>query len=340
MNKPSISALTLLLTLATSLGADTLVIANKSDHTIDLADPASGKSRATLPVGHAPHEVAVAQGGRFAVVSNYGDRSEPGSTLSVVDLRASKITKTIDLGKHKRPHGLAWIDANRVAVTTEESGHLLVVDVVKGQIISAIPTGQRVSHMVVVTPDGKRAFVANIGSGSVTVIDLASAKKVKDIATGAGAEGIAVRPGGREVWVTNREADTLSVIDVASLEVSANIPCAGFPIRIAFTPDGLHALVSAARSGEVVRVDATTRNEVTRRKLDLTNAPDAAKRLFGDRFGTSPVPVGLLIAADGKSAYVAATQSDAVVVIDPVTLAVRNLVRAGREPDGMAMAKD
>lgn len=313
-----------------------LVVANKSDHTVDLIDVSTGKSVATLETGRAPHEVAGSPDGKLAVVANYGDRHNPGSSLTVIDLDSRKVVRTIDLGKHQRPHGLAWLADSRVAVTTEGSAHLLVVNVEKGTIVGEIPTGQNVSHMVAVTPDLRRGFIANIGSGSATVVDLVEGRKLRDIETAAGAEGIAVRPGSGEVWVTNREADTISVIDAESLEIKATIECPGFPIRIAFTPEGHHALVSAARSGEVVRIDAKQRKELARRKLDFTKAPDAARRLFGDQFGESPVPVGLVIAPDGKSAYVAATQSDVVAVIDSVTLEVLDLIRAGREPDGMA----
>jgi YVTN family beta-propeller protein len=313
-------------------------VGNKSDHTVDLIDPSTGASRATLPTGQGPHEIAVSPDGKLAVISNYGDSGKPGSTLTVIDIPKREVARTIALGAHTRPHGLAWLAGNRLAVTTEGSAELIVVDASAGTVVASIPTGQQVSHMVAVTPDRKRAFVANIGSGSVTAIDLVASKKLRDIATGAGAEGIAIAPGGREVWVTNREADTLTVIDPDRLDVKATLPCKGFPIRIAFTRDGKHALVSAARSGEVVRFNTATRLEIRRARLDLKNAPDAAKRLFGDRFGDSPVPVGLLLSADGRTAYVAATQSDAVVAIDPATLAVRGVIEAGREPDGMAWA--
>ncbi|HVR41864.1 MAG TPA: cytochrome D1 domain-containing protein [Thermoanaerobaculia bacterium] len=316
--------------------AGTLLVANKSDDTLDLIDLATGQSRARLDTGHAPHEISVSPDGRTAVVTNYGDRATPGSTLTVVDLGGPTITRTIDLGPYRRPHGVAWLDANRIAVTAEEKGHLLVVDVREGTIAAALATGANVSHMVALA--GSRAFVANIGSGSVTAIDLSGKTGAVRIATGAGAEGIAVRPESREVWVTNREADTLSVIDVDTLEVKATIEAKGFPIRIAFTPDGTRAIVSAARSGEVVLIDAGERRELRRAALDLGTAPDAAQRLFGDQFGASPVPVGIVMAADGKTAFVAATQSDAVVVIDTATLEVRDLLKAGREPDGMALA--
>jgi YVTN family beta-propeller protein len=239
------------------------------------------------------------------------------------------VVSTVDLGAPKKPHGLAWLGTQYLAVTAEGSGELLIVNPREGKVVRAIPTGQETSHMVAVTPEGNRAFVANIGSGSVTVIDLQTGQKVKDIPTGAGAEGIAFRPGTREVWVTNRDADRLVVI--------ATVPCAGYPIRIAFSPRGLRALVTATKSGEIVAIDPVQKRETIRKKLDLTVVAEAKDRLFGDRFADSPAPVGLLFAPSGRRAYVAATQSDRVIEIDTESLDVVRVIETGREPDGMAV---
>ena len=337
----SVTGAVALLLAAAALGAgsapaDTLLVANKSDATVDLLDPASGEKRATLPTGEGPHEIAVSPDGRTAVISNYGKREAPGASLTVVDVPAARVLETIDLGRHGRPHGLAWLSDEALAVTAEGSAHLLVVEPASGTIRSAVETGQRVSHMVAVA--GDRAFVANIGSGTVTVVDLAGGAKLGDIATGEGAEGIDVSPDGREVWVSNRAADTLSVIDPRSLEVVATVPCPGFPIRVRLTPDGSRVLVSAARSGEVVVFDRAERREILRKKLDLSTVEGYEKRLFGDRFGDSPVPVGLVVSPDGRTAWVAATQADAVVVVSTEDLLVQGLLTAGHEPDGMAWA--
>lgn len=338
MNTLRIVMLVLAVSMLASLSsAETLIVANKSDDTVDLVDPGSGESLATLATGNAPHEVEIAPDGRLAVVADYGDRATPGSTLTVIDLASRKVVRTIELGRHERPHGLAWLEGNQIVVTTEGSAHLLVVDVVSAEILGAIETDQSVSHMVTVTPDRARAFVANIGSGSITAVDLVARRKLRDIETGAGAEGIAITPDGGEVWVTNRDADTISIIDADSLEIIETIDCEGFPIRIEITPDGLHALVSAARSGEIVRFAVGTREETARAKLDLSTVADDSKRLFANF--DSPVPVGIQINADGTRAWVAATQSDLVVAVDPVTLEVVDLIRAGREPDGMAWAE-
>jgi YVTN family beta-propeller protein len=256
--------------------AQTLLVANKTDNTVDLIDVDTGESSATLPTGLAPHEIETSPDGSLAVISNYGNRDEPGSSLTIIDVPAATVLRTVDLGEHSRPHGLAWVGENRVAVTTEGSAHLLVVDIEDGRVVEHIPTEQEISHMVATTPDGGRAFVANIGSGSVTAIDLVQGTKLADIETGEGAEGIAVTPDGNEVWITNRAADTISIVDPRSLEIVETVACSGFPIRVAITPDGARALVSVARAGEVVVFDVQSREELTRRKLDLSTVPDAS----------------------------------------------------------------
>jgi YVTN family beta-propeller protein len=318
---------------------DLLVVLNKSDHTASLLAAESGELLATLPTGKGPHEVAVSPDGSRAVVANYGVRGAAGHTLTVLDLRKMEALRTIELGEKAMPHGILFLpEGPRVVVTAEGRDSVLVVDIDQGRVLAERSTEQKVSHMVALAPDGTAAWVANIGSGSVTRVDLAGGSEPRSVSTGAGAEGIALRPGGRELWVTNRSADTVSVLHPESLEILAQIPCASFPIRIAFTPDGKRALVSCARSGELVVLDAAARKEVARISMGLRAGNELDARLFGERFGDSPVPVGVLVSPDGRRAYVANTNADVVSVIDLETLELDGRLRAGREPDGMAYA--
>jgi len=179
--------------------AETLLVVRKSDAAIDLIDPGSGARLASVSLGYAPHEVSVSPDGRLAAVSNYGSREQPGSTLSIVDLEQPRELRRIDLAPHTRPHGVAWFAADRIAVTTEGSKHLLVVEPESGRIVSAIATDQDVSHMVVVDAGGQRAYVTNIASGTTTALDLAAGRKLTDLATGAGSEALALTPDGREL---------------------------------------------------------------------------------------------------------------------------------------------
>jgi YVTN family beta-propeller protein len=328
--------LLLLLPAAASAGPDsgTLVVLNKGEATASLIDLATGKVVETLAVGDGPHEAAASPDGRIVAAGNYG-RREPGNSITLIDVADGRRTKTIDLGEYRRPHGIRWLDDRRMAVTCEANRAVIVVDAETGKIERAIPTEQNVSHMIAVTPDGARAFVANIGSGSVTVLDLAEGKRLRSVPTGKGAEGVDVTPDGREVWVTNRAADAISVIDAETLTVVAEVPCASFPIRIAILPDGGKALVTNARSGDVAVIDVKARKEVARVKMEIDpKAPE--DRLFGGTFGKSPVPIGVLVAPEGKHAFVANANADLIAVVDLTTNTVTGTLKAGREPDGMA----
>jgi DNA-binding beta-propeller fold protein YncE len=316
--------------------AETLLVVRKTDDAVDFVDPGSGLRLGSVKLGHAPHEVSVSPDGRRAVVSNYGTREQPGSTISLVDLEQPRELRRIELTPHTRPHGVAWFAPDRIAVTTEGSKHLLVVEPDSGRIVAAIETGQDASHMVAVSAAGDRAYVSNIGSGTTTAVDLAAGRKLVDIATGAGSEALALTPDGRELWVAARTDGHIAIIDTTSLEVTTRLPLPGIPIRIAFTPDGRTALVTCAGSSELVAFDVASRRASVRRKVDVPLAPDAGQRPFARIARGSALPVGLLVSADGRAAYVAATMGDRVVRYDTATLEPLQTIEVGGEPDGLA----
>ena len=209
--------------------AATLVVANKAEATASLINLESGTVVATLPTGEGPHEVGISPDGQFAMVSNYGRRGNPGNSLTLIDIASASVVKTIDLGEYSRPHGVEWIDKDRVAVTVEGNQALIVVDVEQASVSKVIKTDQEVSHMVALDPARQRAYTTNMGSASLTVIDLEAAKRLMNIKTGKGAEGLAVTAGEGHIWVTNRDEDTITVLDGDSLEPLKTILLEGFP---------------------------------------------------------------------------------------------------------------
>lgn len=313
-----------------------LLVLNKGAASASLIDPATGVTLATMATGQGPHEVALSADGRTAVVTNYGVPDAPGSTLTVLDLPTRTATATIDLAPHRRPHGVAWLpDGRRVAVTLETDSLVALVDVPAGRVEATIPTGQALSHMIRVSPDGAYAYVANIGSGSVTMIDVAGRYVLRTVATGAGAEGIALTPDGAELWVTNRAANTVSVLDAQTLSPRDTLKSADFPIRVAFTTDGATALVTNARSGDLRFFDVAsgdTLGTITMR-ADSTLTRGT---MLGMEFGAGTgVPIGVIVSPDGRLAYVSNANVDAVTVVDVRARRVTGYLRTGREPDGV-----
>jgi len=294
-----------------------LVVLNKSEHTAALVDPASGEVVRRIPTGLGPHEAAVSRDGKTLYVANYGTR-KPGSTISVIDLPTGAVRRVVDLGEHRRPHGIQVAPDGAVWVTTEESRRVLCLAPEDLSVRTEFVTDQDVTHMVVLSPDGERAFASSIGSGTVSVLDVETGE-VTTLESGGGAEGIDIAPDGSEVWVANRADDTITVFDAESLDVLDTLPTGDFPIRVKFTPGGERVLVSCAESNELIAYDARSREE--RKRLAI----DAA-------------PIGILVTPDGATAYVAITGADKVTVIDLDDMTVSGEIRTGREPDGMAWA--
>ena len=317
--------------------AATLVVANKAEATVSLVDLEEGAVVATLPTGEGPHEVGISPDGRFALVTNYGTRERGGNSLTLIDIAAASVVKTIGLGDYRRPHGVEWLDDKQAAVTAEASKALIVVDVEREKVVQSIGTEQEISHMVALDADRGRAYTANIGSGSISVLELGHGALATNIATGDGAEGIAVSASGKHIWVTNRAADTLTILDADSLEQVGEISSEGFPIRATATPKG-QVLVTRARAGDLAIYDGQTFEELRVVAFDLESM-DVEERLFGDRFGNSSVPIGVIVDSAGDRAWVAHANADVITEIDLGSGNIVRTLRAGKEPDGMGYSE-
>ncbi len=221
-------------------------------------------------------------------------------------------------------------------MTAEADRALLVVDVERAVVERTYPTEADGSHMVDVSPDGSTAYVANIGSGTLTRISLAGGATLS-MPSGEGTEGIDVSPDGAEVWATNRGSNTVTVFDARTMALLGRMPSGDFPIRVKITPDNRLALVSNARSGDLRVFDRATRSE-----LGVVNlVADSAGRAnmlatSGPGFDRGTVPVGVLVSPDSRLAWVALTAADAIAEVDLIERRVSRIIRAGREPDGLA----
>ena len=306
------------LSLPAQTPAGTLIVTNKSPATATLIDVASGRTLATLPTGNGPHEVVAARNGSLAVVSDYGAQT-PGSTLTVIDLGALAVARTIALGEYRRPHGLVFLPGDTlVAVTSETNGAVLLVDVVRGAIVRTVRTEQAGSHMVGVRADGVMGYTGNIGSNSVSELDLAQGRYVRRWDVPPQPEAINVTPDGREVWVGSNATGKVSVVDVKTGTVTTAAEGFSWPYRVLFTPDASLVLMPDYR-GETLRfVERATRRELGR--LTLTGAG----------------PQGITLTPDARYAFLSLSAQGRVAIVDVARREVVGHVAAGDTPDGVA----
>ncbi|MDT8347075.1 MAG: YncE family protein [Flavobacteriaceae bacterium] len=310
-----------------------LIVLHKSDHTAGFVDLKTNTTIGILPTGKNPHEVAVAPNQLTATITNYGSRNAPGNSLSVIDLVGLKVLKTIELD-HSYPHGIVYLDDERVLVTAEGNKAVIIVNIMSGTTEYSINTHQEISHMLALSPDKDFAYIANIGSGSMSVIDLTEFKLVKNINTGKGAEGIATRTDLQEVWVTNRAENSISVINTKSLDIERSLESESFPIRIQFTPNMNFALVSNAQNGTLNIFDTKTYSMVKSIPMEVSSVEKSEQRLF-QNFENSPVPVGILVHPTTPLVFVANTNADIITVIDLESQRIVHRIFTDKEPDGL-----
>lgn len=216
-------------------------------------------------------------------------------------------------------------------VTTEQTQALVHVDAGAGTVERAIDIGDGVGHMVALSRDGATAYVSKIAAGTVARIDVVAGVKTHEVAAGEGAEGIEVAPDG-SVWVTNRAEDTVTVHDAATLEKLATLDSAGFPIRVVFTPDGRHALVTNATAGTLSVFDAAARVLVA--TVDLV--PEGAA--FRDTLlGHGALPIGVIADPAKPRVYVAISGANRIAVVDAVAWKVIDDWATGNQPDALGI---
>ena len=296
-----------------------LLVLNKEANELAIVDPASMKVVGRVPTGTGPHELAVSADGKTAYVANYGDRSGPGNSLSVIDL-ASRTEKRVDLGALKRPHGIAQKNG-KIYLTSELAKAIATYDPATNTVDWILGLGQNQTHMLVLSADGKKIFTANIQGNSVTAIEAAQVPggyKLTNIAVGKGPEGIDISPDGSEVWTAHSQDGGVSIIDAASLTVKQTLPAlTKRSNRLKFTPDGKLVFISDLEGHEVVVLDVASRKEIKRIK-------------------TGSTPEGILMVPDGSRAYVALADEGAVITIDLKSLEPGAKISTGPGVDGMA----
>lgn len=295
--------------------AGTLVVTNKTPSTATIIDVGSGRTLATLPTGTNPHEVVLSSDGALAVITDYGG---PRRTLTVIDVPGLRVARTVDLGEHRAPHGIVFLPGDRlVAVTCEQTRHVVVVDVVEGAVRHAVPTEAPRSHMIGVTADGTRGYTGNMGDHTVSELDLTTHRFVRSFPVPAVPEAINVTPDGREVWVGSNQTGQVSVLDPDRGTVTTAAEGMKWPYRMLFTPDGRQVIVPDPTLNEVRFIDRAARREIG--TLALPGGPQ-----------------GVTITPDGRHVFQSLSGETRVAIIDPSSRTVTGHLTVGQSPDGVA----
>jgi YVTN family beta-propeller protein len=303
--------------VAKSATAPSLVIIEKAAGHVGFYD-AAGKPVKEVSVGQHPHEMVFSSDGRYIFTTDNGvllmtEKTEGENTVSVVDVAKQEKVGVIDLGTHRRPHGIDFDSATgHVLVTTERPSALLVIDPAKREVVDVYDVEGKAPHMVRLAPDHRTAWVTCTDTSNLSIIDLPT-RKVTTLPTGARPQGLEFSPDFARIYVANSDGHALTVVDAVAKKVIGDIPVGSGhsgPVRVAISADGKTALAALQLDHAI-----SFSNTATMKEEKVIPLPGS--------------PVSMTLSADRKLAYCSIQEQDTVYVI---SVAERKILRSFRTP--------
>ena len=296
-------------------GRPTLVyVANQASGKVTVINPASDSITATVDftaLGFSahpkPHHIVVEPDGSYWYVSLVGDNAvvkldrenhvvakaetvTPG--LLALDRTSDLLYSTRSMSAVNAPARIAVI--NRKTMTTTEV-----------EVLVSRP------HGLAIAPDGKHAYVASLGTNQIAVYD-AAREHVGIVEVPGGDTSqvmvqLAVSPDGKTLVATSQLTGKLLVFDLADPnqpKLVQRVNTGDWPWLVTFTPDGAEVWVPNQRSNDVTVVDARRWSVITTVKGDFAQ------------------PDGIAISGDGKQVFVANHNTDNVMTMGGINMAM------------------
>ena len=281
-----------------------LLVLLRDASALAIVDPASGNVLGRVPTGRDPHEVTASPDGRLAFVASMVDG------ISVIDLAAQEEIRRVDPGPGSQTHDVLYA-GDKVYFTIEGYKSIGRYDPSADAIDWTLGIGEDGTHMLVLDRERGAMFMPNTGSNSVTMVENVmegpARARLTDIPVpGERPEGIDLSPDGRELWTATRGDGGVSIIDVESRRVVETLDLGMRDAnRLKFTPDG-RVLIIDGEAASLVVMDAATRSVIERVSVGSTDTGDGA----------------VLVAPDGRRAFLGLRAADRVSVVDLDTLEV------------------
>ncbi|MFC4698851.1 YncE family protein [Glaciecola siphonariae] len=292
-----------------------LAVVNKSDNSVSVIDLNSKRIVNTLPTGQGPHELVLSPDLRWAVSTDFVG----GNSLSVFDMQAQTLARTIELSALPGLHGIRFLkDNEHVIFTSGKAQKVGIANVISGEVVTSINTDQATTHMLALSADEATAYATNIRANSISVIDVAKRTKTKDIATEAMPEAINYRKSAHELWYGANQDGKLVVIDPDTEEVLASWDGFTFPYRVLFNHDETVAIVPDFRAHNVRFFDTNTKQELATLALE-----------------TQAGPQGIVLHPSKDIAYLSLNLKNKVVAIDIAKQVIIEEYPTGNNPDGL-----
>jgi len=307
---------------------------NSGGDAVNVIDPVTNKTIATLDGVEGAHGVAASPDGSRVYVSNEAD-----STLDVFDQKTSKIIKKIPLSGH--PNNIAVAKDGRIVVAiARDPGSLDIIDPVKMERKVTIQHKGRL-HNTYVSNDGKYAISGSTRTNMFTVVDLTKEEIAWELNLGKGVRPMTIEhnPDGspKRVFVQVSDLNGFRVIDFAQRKDVATIelPKDGGVEVIHHRLDSPSHGIGVQPDNKVLWVTSILDNSAIAYSLaDLKpiGRVELPQLKVTGRNPMASVPNWVTFTPDSKKVYVSNAAMNAVTAIDTQTMKVLEVIPVGQAP--------
>ncbi len=303
---------------------------------------AAGAAVTGTPRYKSPDDLALSPDGkRLYVVCSGSDE------VLVVDTATHTVAGRVPVGRV--PRGIAMApDGKRFYVTNSWSDTVSEVDSASLQVLRTLPAGFEPTGLAL---DAVRnvLYVANRLSDDVSQIDLADGSDAQRFVAGKGASYVTASPDGARIYVSHvypqvgkfrtPPQSEITQLDAAHKVVANRLVLnnAAGVFHIAFSPDGRVGLAAEMRPKNLVPLAHVEHGWVFGNSLAVFGDDiGAVVQMPLDQMETFPsMPFGVAISRDKSRAYVSASGSNEILILD-----LGKLVAAARSPQAARMASD
>ena len=321
-----------------------IATANQTSDSVSLVDVADGRVLDEQPVGRHPVSLALSSDGKRLLVSG----SYSGD-VTLLEVAGGKLKKVGSIATGFEPFGVAIApDGKTGYVSLAAAAQVAVLDLDRLTVTGKIDVG-RWPHFLALTPDGSRLAVGTSGDRGITVVDTAARKELfqeQFLALNIG--HLQMSPDGKKVyfpwlayrllpispqnirmgWVLGTRIGRVNVETAQRREAMSLDPqgkAVGDPFGIGVTPDQSRLVSSASGTHELLVYRMSDIPLSDYGNLDHINPQLLRDRDRFDRIPLGGRPMGLRIAADSRTVYVANYLDNSIQVVD---LEKRELARS------------
>ena len=300
-----------------------VVVANQDHGVATIVDLTEWRVVTHVDVDMNPHEAALSPDGRTVALASPSTWLGDARKIALMDARSASLVRSIDLDTFRWPHGVAFLDARTLVVSSRARSGIVFLDTLSGAALGSAEAPRSEPYLLHVARSTGRIYTSSPATNTIAEYDLASRSFVRDIAVADSPAGFAVSPDGRTLWAstgTHGEGGTVVAIDAASGSVRARLPVRGHIRRFTFTGDGTRVLATDVIDNTVLVFDAQKLHETGRMPLGEEIAPS----------GVTCDPVE-------SRCYVSASHSGELIEIEVAALKVVRRLYVGPGADGVVL---